>query len=714
MEIRSGLARHLMVISFIGTLLAGCSGGGGSSNSSSSPAADTEAPTAKINFPTAQALTTADSITVTGSATDAAGNTISSVTVNGVDATPSNGFASWAVSVPLQPGDNTITVATTDDQGNSEANAASITIKNEVALLNPNDIVLDSGRALLVDEVLRAVVAVDLDSNGQRSVLSGDDNGSGNPFTTPSSIALDSTNGRALVGDGSLVIAVDLATGNRNQIADLGAGNEILDIAVDEGNGGRLLLVTLDGVQTVPSAGGTATDFSSASTGSGPVLESPSSIVIDNAGNRALVTDSSDAAVVAVDLVNGDRSTVASTAIGSGTNLETPLGIALSGDGSRALVTDLGSATAAPMIISINLATQARTIVSAGGSAATGSGVDFSFPVAIATDSANNRSLVVDPALAAVLGVDDTNGNRDAVTSAGVGDGVAFNGPFNIEYDASNDRALVTDNASLAIYTVDLDTGARAILSGSGVGAGTDFQSPFNLAIGSDQAFVTDADTNTASVLAVDLGSGNRTVLASDFSANANKSPLGIALDSSNNTLYLSVIEVDSSQAVVGSEVFSLPINGSTATPVTLSGANFTNLVFAQNLIIDSDAGTAFVADTAADKLFAVTLAGGATSSLARLTNTTPVDFVPLQDLALMGGQTVLVDSSLTSVVGIDNSTGARTTISGGSTGNGVALQSPTGVATAGDRNVLLVVDRFSFAIFAVEPSSGDRVIISR
>lgn len=713
MEIRSGSARHLMIIGFIGALLAGCGGGGGSS---SSPAADTEAPTAKINFPTAQALTTADSITVTGSATDAAGNTISSVSVNGVDAAPSNDFATWTANVPLQPGDNTITVATADDQGNSATSAASITIKNEVALLNPNDIVLDStgNRALLVDEVLRAVVAVDLGNNGQRSVLSGDANGSGDQFTTPSSIALDSTNGRALVGDGALVIAVDLATGNRNQIADLGAGSEILDIAVDEGNGGRLLLVTLDGVQTVPSAGGAVTDFSTAMTGSGPVLNSPASIVIDSAGNRALVTDSSDAAVVAVDLANGDRSTVASAAIGSGTNLETPLGIALSGDGSRALVTDLGSATAAPMIISIDLASQARTVISAGGSAATGSGVDFSFPVAIATDSANNRSLVVDPALAAVLGVDDTNGNRDPVTSAGVGAGVAFNGPFNIEYDASNDRALVTDNASLAIYTVDLDTGARAILSGSGVGAGPDFQSPFNLAIGSDQAFVTDADTNTASVLAVDLGSGNRTVLASDVGANANKSPLGIALDSSNNTLYLSVIEVDSSQALFGSELFSLPTNGSTATPVTLSGANFTNLVFAQNLIINSDAGTAFVADTVADELFAVTLADGDTTSLGRITNTTPTGIAPFQDVTLMGGQTVLVDSSLASVVGIDNSSGVRSIISGGSTGNGVALQSPTGVAAAGDRNVLLVVDRFSFAVFAVEPSSGDRVIISR
>ncbi len=157
--------------------------------------------------------------------------------------------------------------------------------------------------------------------------------------------------------------------------------------------------------------------------------------------------------------------------------------------------------------------------------------------------------------------------------------------------------------------------------------------------------------------------------------------------------------------------MFSLPTNSSTATAIALSGASLT---FAQNLIVDGNAGTAFVADTVADQLFAVTISGGNASALGRITNTTPSGIAPFQDLTLMGGQTVLVDSSLTAVIGIDNSNGTRSVISDATTGNGVALQSPTGIAYADERDILLVVDRFSFAIFAVEPSSGDRVIISR
>ncbi|MGI9295577.1 MAG: cadherin-like beta sandwich domain-containing protein, partial [Pseudomonadales bacterium] len=264
MEIRSGSARHLMIIGFVGTLLAACGGGGGSNNSPPPPAPDTQAPTAKINFPTAQALTTADSITVTGTAADPEGNTISSVTVNGAAATSTNGFANWAATVSLTAGDNTITVETADDQGNSEASAASITIKNEVALLNPNDIALDSAasRALLVDEVLRAVIAVDL-GTGQRSVVSGVEQGSGTVFNTPSTIALDSTNNRVLVGDGTQILAVSLATGDRSVFTDLGAGNQALDLTLDENNS-RVLVVTTSGVLTVPSTGGSSSDFSSA------------------------------------------------------------------------------------------------------------------------------------------------------------------------------------------------------------------------------------------------------------------------------------------------------------------------------------------------------------------------------------------------------------------------------------------------------------------
>lgn len=730
MDIRGGSAQQLIIVGFVGVLLAACGGGGGSGNGGTPPppAADTQAPTAKIYFPTEQALTTAERITVTGSATDPQGNTISSVMVNGSDATSSDAFATWTASVVLQPGENTITVETADDQGNSDASATSITVINEVVLLNPRDIVTDSAgsRALLVDDALRAVIAVDL-TTGQRSTISGNGVGGGASFSAPASIALDSANNRAFVTDGSLVIEVDLASGDRSQFADISpvktGGTQALDIALDESNN-RLLIVDLvvdintavDGVIAVSLVDGAASDFSSANLGSGAAFNAPVNIVIDTTGNRALVTDSagSEAAVIEVDLVDGSRNTIASTSIGTGTNLEAPLGITLSSDG-RALVTDLGNGAVPPMIVAIDLTSLQRTVVS-GGDGATGSGTILGRPIAIAADSANNRSLVLDSVVLAVFRVDETSGNRETVSSSGAGNGTVFEGPIDIEFDAANDRALVTDNGTntntRAIYTVNLDTGERTILSDNNTGTGPDLEFPFGLAVDDTEAFVTDIDA--VSVFSVDLASGNRTLLTSDFGAST-KSPQGIALDSSSNTLYLTVVERNATSGrVEGSELFSLPTSSPTATPFTLSGVG-ANLNFAQSVAVDSDAGTAFVADTLTDELFAVTLAGGATSSQGRITNTIPEEgLVPFQDLTLMGGQAVLVDSLLASVVAIDNSTGDRIIISGDTTGDGVALQGPSGVAYAPDRNVLLVVDRLSFAVFAVEPTSGDRVIISR
>lgn len=705
-----GFSRQLLTTGVIAALLTACGGGGGSSNDAPpQQAADTQAPTAKIYFPTDQALTTADSITVTGTATDAQNSPITSVTVNGEAATSDNDFANWRAVVPLTAGSNAITVETADSQGNSEASAANITIKNEVALLNPNDISLSSAgdRIFLVDEVLRAVVAVDTTS-GQRSVISDTERGTGAVLNAPGTITQDGATDRVLVGDGTQIIAVDLATGNRSLFADLGTGNQAIDLTLDT-NGARVLVVTTDNVLAVPTTGGSVTELS---TGVTLPFNSPGSIVVDSAGDRALVVDSGDASVIAVDLASGARSVLASANVGNGVDLATPLGITLNNAASSALVTDLGSPTVAPRIVAIELTTGTRTVVSSGGSASIGSGQEFSFPVAVVANSSS--ILVIDPALASILSVNETNGNRGVVSSGRVGDGIEFNGPFSIGYDVSNDRALVTDNVTNAIYTVDLDNGARTLLSGGGSGTGTEFVSLFNLAIGETQAYVT--DTDTASVLAVDLGSGNRTVLSSNIGASPNKSPLGIALDSSTNTLYLSVIENDTNipPAVVGSELFSLPVNSSAATPFALSGTNFTSLTFAQNLIIDSEGGSAYVADTAADSLFAVTISGGDTRSLGAIANSSPTGIAPFQDVTLMGDQAVLVDSSLASLISIDTSSATRSIISSDAIGNGTALQDPIGITYAANRTVLLVVDRLSFAVFAVEPSSGDRVIISR
>ncbi len=169
MKIHDKTIPNLFIVAVISGFLCACGGGGGGSGSDAPPTnipptAESQAPAAKINFPIDNAWTTADAMTVTGSATAANSDSITSVTVNGVAAESTDDFANWRVSVPLEAGPNTITVATEDNQGGSDDDASSISINNEVALLTPQDIAVNKANltALVVDSSLEAVVAVDL------------------------------------------------------------------------------------------------------------------------------------------------------------------------------------------------------------------------------------------------------------------------------------------------------------------------------------------------------------------------------------------------------------------------------------------------------------------------------------------------------------------------------------------------------------------------
>lgn len=86
---------------------------------------DASTPVVTITAPANNTTTTANSIIVSGTATD----TISPLTglmVNGVAATTSDGYATWTATVPLTPGANTITATTTDsaDQGGNTGSAS--------------------------------------------------------------------------------------------------------------------------------------------------------------------------------------------------------------------------------------------------------------------------------------------------------------------------------------------------------------------------------------------------------------------------------------------------------------------------------------------------------------------------------------------------------------------------------------------------------------
>jgi len=125
----------------IPAILAACGGGGGSKNkpntsqaltsssstiltsnassslsSSSSSILASLAPTATILFPPLNAFTEGTTILVRGTASDSDGS-IASVSVNGVEATSSDGFATWSVKLPTQTGTHSLEVTVTDNTG---------------------------------------------------------------------------------------------------------------------------------------------------------------------------------------------------------------------------------------------------------------------------------------------------------------------------------------------------------------------------------------------------------------------------------------------------------------------------------------------------------------------------------------------------------------------------------------------------------------------
>jgi arylsulfatase A-like enzyme/phosphodiesterase/alkaline phosphatase D-like protein len=86
---------------------------------------DASTPVVTITAPANNTTTTANSIIVSGTATDTI-SSLTAVVVNGVNAVSSDNYATWTATVPLTPGANTLTATSTDsaDQGGNTGSAS--------------------------------------------------------------------------------------------------------------------------------------------------------------------------------------------------------------------------------------------------------------------------------------------------------------------------------------------------------------------------------------------------------------------------------------------------------------------------------------------------------------------------------------------------------------------------------------------------------------
>jgi hypothetical protein len=378
------------------------------------------APKFQIVSPLPGSRVEADSVLVQGAVSDNSAD-IAIVSVNGAEATSSDGFVSWQVSVPLSPGLNPMSVFVEDVLGHHVFSLNHFFVTRLVT--DVGAITLDSvnNRVIAVDNGLDSVVALDLSAGTRTTLFGAPSSNTEISFSGPSGLKFDSAKNRILVVDykNDAVIAVDLATGARTVLSDATTPNNKLGFS------------------------------------------SPVDLMLDSAHGRALVADLELKAVIAVDLITGERSVFSSSQVPDTLNpFSDPRCIVMDTLNNRVLVLD----RTLQSVIAVNLDTGARVLLS--GQGIPDSINPLSSPQGMALDVANNRVLVSDSALDAVIAVDLTSGARMVISSKEVPD--AANGlvtPTNILFDDANQRALVLDVARNAVIAVDLKTGKRSVFS---------------------------------------------------------------------------------------------------------------------------------------------------------------------------------------------------------------------------------------------------------
>jgi DNA-binding beta-propeller fold protein YncE len=170
-----------------------------------------------------------------------------------------------------------------------------------------------------------------------------------------------------------------------------------------------------------------------------------------------------------------------------------------------------------------------------------GIGQAFGELFGIAVDTLNDRILVTDNAMDAVIAVDPVSGDRSVLSdnSGSHGEGPLFVSPLGIA--VYGDRALVVDVLNDALVAVDLVTGDREIISqNGGAGSGASFDAPMDLVMGgAGQAYVISQFTDT--LFSVNVDTGARAIITMGVGANDFDEPSYMAVDLARNRAIISL-----------------------------------------------------------------------------------------------------------------------------------------------------------------------------
>lgn len=363
-------------------------------------------------------------------------------------------------AVDIATGDRAIFSDETRGSGADFANAREI-------LINPI-----SNQAVVVDGEFDSLVSVDL-VTGDRTLLVDHKQGSGPGLKTPVGIHLAENS-----------ICSNVLSDNETQVIRCA-------IMADESKGAVLAVDLNTGDRAVISNKDRGTGLDLRSVSSMVLLSNEQCAAIQPSVTQcALILDSSLDALLLVDLISGNRLLVSGDDLGSGIEFVTPQSLTVAPNCSGVLTTENPCALVLDInlkaVLAVDLVSGDRAVVS---DAERGAGSLLSNPRSIVFNEncgiqlENNPCvIVVDLNLEALIAVDLNTGNRVVITDQNINQDTVFSIPFNVVNDAAGmcdqviesatNCVIVAEAESRALIAVDLDTGSRVEVFDTSTGNG--------------------------------------------------------------------------------------------------------------------------------------------------------------------------------------------------------------------------------------------------
>jgi DNA-binding beta-propeller fold protein YncE len=399
--------------------------------------------------------------------------------------------------------------------------------------------------------------------------------------------------------------------------------------------------------------------------------------------------------VIEVDLDTGDRTPVTGGIIGfgEGPQLDQPQSITLDPANNRALIADQGLQA----VMAFDLDTGDRTLHSDNS--------DQLYPQfgrleGIAMDASHNRVLVVSGSSPKLLAVNLDTGERSEVTEQGLWNAAA---PIELLLDEAAGRVILADFHLRSLLSLDPSRGEMAHFSRGQTGEGRSFSGPDAIAHDPDRNQVLFVNSTKHALVRVDLTDGGRSRFSTYGSGPEFKYPRDMVVDRANNRALVSNYS--------GAEVLEINLdNGDRAVMSGGTTAAGPALDSPAQLALDEAGGRVLVIDHGLDDIVAVDLATGdrsvvyeASLNLSSFSEPGAIAYDrPNNRILLIGGGEL-------HALNLDS--GTRSILSDYNTGNGPAFSGAYAVAYGLEPGHAIVKQYKS--LMRVDLANGNRTLIS-